>query len=1084
MNKKQTEIRKLDWSLFTSDNQLGDGVNKGIALEDLVEQLIKAMFPNEKWRRTQKSYDEKRDFVYPQDETFPDQKWAECKNYNENLSINTIAPTLVMGAINQIQHIYIFSYSKLNDNAIEGILRYAESSKKKVNIFDGILLENLIIKYNRQIEFKKFFPNDISSNLPYNKTMPFRLICSVTNTNNNKAIINPKFNIGAKFVFKVVIQNLMPDENNFSYNVEAPELKLSSAVFRGKLKFGSIAEHKIICEGLKAGKRNISVKLNMPGIDISVNSRVDISEWTYSFWSGKNAVESYKVCIDHLIGYIERPLFITGGSEIGKTTMLDLIVNNEEIIKKYEIQYINHTLTREACLKELLFNRFGLEPDDSVDSKSQEEDKLNNLKVLLTNYTHGSGDLAKALMNTYDRKKPFLFIVDNAHLLSSAYARWVKEIISLSKKQQKKVYFIFAIDPEIITIEDIYMDLYSTDEYSDENVNDVHLTKFDMQDTIAYIQHFYGMLDIRKFFDNYTDHMVVPSKVQRFCSMILERKILIPITNKNCIIYKIIDDNEFANLVEKYIYSNFGIDSTDPIFEDKKSTECLKFIYITGSVNLLQSGSWNKIIHRLIEQGILVRRDNNVFFASNKLRRTIGNILSFSDEDYDDLFEYENSSQEIKAVCILNLLKRKKDAYNFLDNFFKSQGNFITKNQRWETCCLVLEKFGELCNMGLINQLLLFLQNNYTPLYEEQGHYKFFSFLDLAMKTFISNDWDADCESIEIIAYFIKKYFDRALSTYNYSEVRHYYEAVKVKFTSLKHLPETRKNYWLCHFSNRAAIVADRASDILLGGAHNDADALYKESRERCSDAGNPTELRMQLIIDEFYRYYVYDHSLKDTILNSLYNDLHEFNADELSNAFSLHYHFVLMEYMKLKLENAEADKLKKLLKAVISLKKKCNSPFYIIKLYLIEIYILIEIKEYRKAYELLSEAKEYALMKDMRGWIYKLSCTKTFLMKICPSIEKEINLQGQICIAFEQFVRMRKNSIQDLKREIFLLVELAKMSDDSTKRKIIECIKAQDNTQDFWGTINNHILGNQTPNGIKYFKSYFTIDGISFPNI
>ena len=104
--------------------------------------------------------------------------------------------------------------------------------------------------------------------------------------------------------------------------------------------------------------------------------------------------------------------------------------------------------------------------------------------------------------------------------------------------------------------------------------------------------------------------------------------------------------------------------------------------------------------------------------------------------------------------------------------------------------------------------------------------------------------------------------------------------------------------------------------------------------------------------------------------------------------------------------------------------------------------------------------------------------------MKICPSIEKEINLQGQICIAFEQFVRMRKNSIQDLKREIFLLVELAKMSDDSTKRKIIECIKAQDNTQDFWGAINDYILGNQTSNGIKYFNSYFTINGISFPNI
>ena len=1084
MNKKQTEIRKLDWSLFTSDNQLGDGVNKGIAFEDLVEQLIKAMFPKEKWRRTQKSHDEKRDFVYPQDETLPDQKWAECKNYNENLSINTIAPTLVMGAINQIQCIYFFSYSKLNDNAIEGILRYAESSKKKVNIFDGILLENLIIKYNEQIESKRFFPNDIFSNLSYNNTMPFRLICSVTNTNNNKAIINLKFNIGAKFILKIVIQNLMPDENNFSYNVEAPELKLSSDEFSGKLKFGSIAEHKIICEGLKAGKRNISVKLNMPGNDISVNSHVDISERTYSFWSGKNAVESYKVCIDHLIGYFEKPLFITGSSGMGKTTMLDLIVNNEEVIKKYEIQCINHTLTREACLKELLFNRFGLEPDNSVDSKSQEEDKLNNLKVLLTNYTHGSGDLARVLMNTYDPEKPFLFIVDNAHLLSSAYARWVKEIISTSKKQQKKVYFIFAQNPEIIAIEDIYTDLYSTDEYSDEDVKDVHLTKFDKQDTIAYIQHFYGSLDIRKFFDNYTNHMVVPAMVQRFCSMILEKEVLLPITNKNGIKYKIIDDNAFADFVEKYIYSNFAIDSTDPIFKDKKSDECLKFIYITGSVSLPQSVSLNKIIHRLIEQGILARHNNDVFFASYKLRRTIGNILSFSDEDYDDLYEYENSSQETKAVCILNLLKRKKDAYNFLDNFFKSQGNFITKNQRWETCCLVLEKFGELCNMGLINQLLLFLKNNYTPLYEEQGHYKFFSFLDLAMKTFISNDWDADCESIETIAYLIKKYFDRALSTYNYSEVRHYYDAVKVKFTSLKHLPETRKNYWLCHFSNRAAIVADRASDILLGGAHNDADALYKESRERCSDAGNPTELRMQLLIDEFNRYYVYDHSLKDTIVNCFYKHLREFNADELNNTFSLHYHLILMEYMKLKLKNAGANKLKELPKNVISLRKKCNSPFYMIKLYLIEIYILIEIEEYHKAYELLGEAKEYALMKDMRGWIYKLSCTKAFLMKMCPNIEKELDLQSQISIAFQQFVRTRKNSIQELKREIFLPIELAKMSDDSTKRKIVECIKAQANAQDFWGELNNHILGNQTSNGIKYFRSYFTIGGISFPNI
>lgn len=1084
MKKKQIEIRKLDWSLFTNDNQLGNGVNKGIAFEDVVEQLIKAMFPKEKWRRTPKSHDEKRDFVYPQDETLPDQKWAECKNYNENLSINTIAPTLVMGAIDQIQCIYFFSYSKLNDNAIEGILRYAESSKKKVNIFDGILLDNLIIKYNGQIETKKFFPNDDFSSLSYDNTVPFRLICSVTNINHNKAMISPRFNIGAKFVLKVIVQNLMPNENNFSYKVEATEFKLSRDGYDGKLKFGSIVEHKIICEGLKAGKWNISVKLNLTGTDISVNAHIEISDRTYSFWSGKNAVESYKVCTDHLTGYTEKPLFITGSSGIGKTTMLDLIANNEEVLKKYEIQCINHTLTREACLKELLFNRFGLEPDNSVDSESQEEDKLNDLKVLLTNYTHGAGDLARVLMNTYDPEKPFLFMVDNAHLLSSAYARWIKEIISTSKKQQKKVYFIFALDPAIISIEDIYTDLYATDEYSDGTVNDVRLTKFDKQDTIAYIQHFYGVLDIRKFFDNYTDQMVIPAKVQRFCSMISEKEVLIPLLDKNGTKYKIVDENAFADFVEKYIYSDIALDSSDPIFENKKSDECLKFIYITGLVSLPQSTSWNKTIHRLIEHGILARHNNDVFFSSGELRTIVGNMLSFSDDDYDDLYEHEGSSQETKAVCILNLLKKKEGAYNFLDNFFKSQGNFITKNQRWETCCLVLEKFGELCDMGLIHQLLLFLKNNYTPIYEEQGHYKFFSFLDLAMKTFISNDWDTDKESIEIIAYFIKKYFDRALSTYNYSEVGRNYNAVKAKFISLKHLPEPRKNYWLCHFSNRAAIAADRASDVFLGGAYNTADALYKESRQHCSDAGNPGELRMQILIDEFNRYYVYGHSLESMILNSLYDDLCKLDKGEFHKNISLQYHLILMEYMKLKLANAEADKLNELPKDVISLREKCNSPFYVIKLYLIEIYILIETEEYSLTYELLDKAKEYALMKDMRGWIYKLSCVKAFLMKICPGIEKEIDLQSQIRIAFEQFIRIRRNSIQDLKREIFLPIELAKMAEDSTMRKIGECIKAQDKTQDFWGNLNNYISGNKTSNGIKYFRSYFTIHGISFPNI
>lgn len=1084
MKKGKSEARKLDWSLFTKDNQLEAGVNKGIAFENVIEQLIKAMFPTEEWRRTQESHDEKRDFVNPKDESLPDQKWAECKNYNENLSINTIAPTLVMGAINQIQCIYFFSYSKLNDNAIEGILRYAESSKKEVTVFDGILLDNLIIKYSSQIETKRFFPKDDFSTLSYDDKEKFRLICSISNINDNRTILCPKFNIGAKFALKVIVQNLTPSKNSFNYKIKAHRnIKLSRNVCDGKLEFGSIAEQKIICEGLKPGKRNLYIDLI--GSKTTTKVHVEISDKLYSYWSGKNAVESYKICIDRLNSYTERPLFITGCSGIGKTTLLDLIANNEEVLKKYKIQYIDHTLAREACLRQLLFNNFGLEPDNYVDSNSQEEDKLKNLELLLTNYAQSASDLTSVLINAYDPRKPFLFIVDNAHLLNSAYARWIKSIITAAQDQRKKVYFIFATDPNVKSIEETYTDLYCTDVYFYEQVNTVRLTKFDKQDTTAYIKHFYGVSNIDKFFENYEkDQMALQRNVQRFCYIVEEKGVLIPLSDERKTKYEIVDESAFADLVEKYIYSDFVLDKTDPIFQDKYSVEFLKYIFIAGSASKPRSGSKGQSICRLIEHSILAERNNEVFFSSDETRTLVGNMLQFSKDDYIDIYALDNSSQETKAVCALNLLENLKNAYSFLDNFLISGGSFITKNQRWETCCLVLNKFKALCGMGLIHQLLLFLKKNYTPLNEEQGHYKFFSFLELAMTTFISNDWDSDEKDIEIIAYIIKKYFDRALSTYNYSEVERNYKAIKEKIMLLKDLSKSKKYYWLCHFSNRAAIAVDRASDVLLTDATNSADVLYKESEQCCSEAGNPHELKMQILIDKFYRYYVYGHSLTETKLDSLYNELLGFDTDKLHESTSLQYHLILMQYMKLKFANEVADKLKELLQTVISLRKKCDSPFYSVKLYLIEIYILVETGKYEQAYELINETKEYALKKDMRGWIYKLSCTKAFLMKICPDIEKNVGLQDQIYIAFEQFMRQRKDSVQDFKREIFLPVELAKISRGSMRKKILECIKEQNKTQDLWCKLLTYISGEEKVNPIDDFRSYFTIHGISFPNI
>jgi len=88
---KKTDIHVLNWEKITqntSEQSNNKTVNKGILFEDLIEKLLTAMFPKEIWRRTIESHDGKRDFVYPYEENLPDQKWAECKNYSSNLSLN------------------------------------------------------------------------------------------------------------------------------------------------------------------------------------------------------------------------------------------------------------------------------------------------------------------------------------------------------------------------------------------------------------------------------------------------------------------------------------------------------------------------------------------------------------------------------------------------------------------------------------------------------------------------------------------------------------------------------------------------------------------------------------------------------------------------------------------------------------------------------------------------------------------------------------------------------------------------------------------------------------------------------------
>lgn len=133
--------------LFSKKN-----TNKGIRFEDLVENILCKLFPERKlhFNGTKESHDGSKDFWAHDSNN--DLWWAECKNYEPNLSLKIISPTLFMAELYDIDYLMIFSYSRLNNNLLRKIGIYSNRHGKRTFIYDDENLEKLIIQY---------YPNEI-----------------------------------------------------------------------------------------------------------------------------------------------------------------------------------------------------------------------------------------------------------------------------------------------------------------------------------------------------------------------------------------------------------------------------------------------------------------------------------------------------------------------------------------------------------------------------------------------------------------------------------------------------------------------------------------------------------------------------------------------------------------------------------------------------------------------------------------------------------------------------------------------------------------------------------------------------------
>lgn len=115
----------------------------GDAFESLVRILLKD-FPG-RWERTPRTRDGGKDVV---DRSIPSEiVWAECKMYRAPLSLQVVSNTLVMAIIEtNVRRILFFSYSDVTQNAKRYLARYGTLTGKTVQVYDGELLEALILR--------------------------------------------------------------------------------------------------------------------------------------------------------------------------------------------------------------------------------------------------------------------------------------------------------------------------------------------------------------------------------------------------------------------------------------------------------------------------------------------------------------------------------------------------------------------------------------------------------------------------------------------------------------------------------------------------------------------------------------------------------------------------------------------------------------------------------------------------------------------------------------------------------------------------------------------------------------------------
>lgn len=1096
--KKELELyRELDWSQIVNDlpdNTLKDkdkAVNRGIKFENLIEKLLPAMFVGEEsWQRTQETNDGKKDFVRYINSDLNEPEWAECKNYESNLSINVLSPTMVMATLEGVNTIYFFSRSPLNDNAIESVIRYSKTTKKNVRIIDGKLLEALIAKFWGKPEIRKFFNNQtdkFNPTLYLEKTPKLQIIKLIRDLQGNKLDSEKIFAKGERFRLCIILRNISTVEIDYTIKIKQSSNKVlieNNDDETGHLDSGLIIELSYPCSALLSGKAVFTAQIKSGQVLQEVNYKIEISEDSYTLWTGPSALKIKDFCFNYLNSFNSKPLAICGAEGTGKSTLLTILTQSEDICSKYRIIDVENNLTRNQLFQAVLYKSIGTDKE-SVISAEQLDEEVYLTDFMFDNFVRSDKQFAKAVMQIYNQEKPYLFTFDNANDISRNHRDIIRSLVRESISQDKKIYFIFTIKDD--NGDGLKKFLYNM---GWENANEkydiikVKLKKFELESLINCLKLGYGLIDFEYAFKDF-DKKVSARDIRNFIENLKKQKIICRLKGEK---YGISDKKKFKNAVHTSLYANSSFHSQCLNLDDT-SKYVMKYLYVAEKICPQVKSNYSAAIKELFKLGLIKYDRNDIIFANEYFAKSIKHNFQFSAEDYADIYDNDFADSNAKAVCVLNLISHiQKEQVEFLVSFFESSNKEVRPSKRYEICSLIFEKFKYIENLNLAVPALKYVKNNLPYFNKEQGHDSMYALYEKIANAAINCNFDGKycvCEMTELM----KKVLDRALSTYHNNECYMYAMAFIDKIEVAKYISETNKNYWLSHFFNRAAIAAERGikASALEERYHFTAEELYNKSEKCCKTAGNPDELLLQIIVDNFNRHYVYSSDLSAVTVLKAKSELDNLKPSSIKRELCLEYHKILFDYLAVRLGVFNGNKLDVIEEIYtktdnILSEQNGKSTFYITKLYLVKIYILIEKHQYRLADDTAKEALDFVYMNELRRYVYKFTYVRAQLADL---IEKTVSSKEKkfdnAVLALRQFLDAKSRDGENIIREIYVVVELLSYIRKNSDNKFAASFL--DSKNKIQSKLWDYVCG-KNEDQLFSKPSYFVFNNVNFPAI